>query len=257
MRTDKAATSSEPEKGLTEILKKNAGRDSTGKISVRHRGGRQKRYYRKVDFKRDKRDIKAEVISIEYDPNRSANIALVKYKDGEKRYILHPQNLEVGNKIVASNEAEVEVGNALKLVNIPLGTPIHNIELYPTKGGQIVRGAGSYATIVAKGKKYADVKLPSKEIRKIPLSSYATIGQISNPGHKFEKIGKAGRKRHMGVRPTVRGVVQHPASHPHGGGEGRAGEGRHPKTPWGKPARGKKTRKKKKWSDKLIVKRRK
>lgn len=257
MKKGEIPTTSKPEKGLIEILKKHSGRDSFGRISVRHKGGRQKRYYRKIDSKRDKREMRAQVVSIEYDPNRSANIVLLKYQDGEKRYILQPDGLKIGDKVVASDKADIKTGNALKLANIPLGMPIHNIELYPQKGGQIVRGAGSYATVVAKDKKYADVKLPSKEIRKMPVNCYATIGQVSNPSHKLEKIGKAGRKRRMGVKPTVRGVVQHPASHPHGGGEGKVGEGRHPKTPWGKPARGKKTRRKRKWSDKLIVKRRK
>lgn len=245
-----------PQKHLTTILKKNSGRDNTGQVSVRHQGGRQKRYYRLIDFKRDKRDIEATVLGIEYDPNRTANIALVEYTDGEKRYILHPHGLEVGDTIVTGKTDKIKPGNAMQIADLPLGTEIHNIELYPGKGGIMVRGAGTSASIIAKDGDYADIKMPSKEVRKIFLRCYATIGRISKIEHKLEKIGKAGRKRLMGVRPTVRGVAQNPSSHPHGGGEGRTGEGQHPKTPWGKPARGKKTRKKKP-SDKLIVRSRK
>ncbi len=257
MKTRLTATAQEPEKALIEILRKHSGRDSSGQISVRHRGARQKRYYRKIDFKRDKRNMPAKVLRIEYDPNRNADIALVQYEDGEKRYILHPNGLEVGNQIIAGDTVEIKVGNALPLKNIPLGIQVHNIELYPGKGGQMMRSAGTYAVVVAKENKYVHLKLPSGEIRKIPAESYATIGQVGNVGHKEEVIGKAGRKILMGIRPTVRGTAQNPRSHPHGGGEGRSGEGMHPKTPWGKPARGKKTRRKFKWSDKLIVKRRK
>lgn len=244
-------------KKLKIILKKHSGRDNTGQVSVRHQGGRQKRYYRLIDFKRDKKNVEGRVMAIEYDPNRTVNIALVEYKDGEKRYILQPQGLKVGDSVISSDQAEVSPGNAMMLKHIPLGTPIHNIELYPGQGGQMVRSAGSYAEIVAKDEKYAHIKFPSREIRKVLLNCYATIGQLGNVDHKLEKIGKAGRKRHMGIKPTVRGVAQNPRSHPHGGGEGRSGEGMIPKTPWGKPARGKKTRKKGKWSDQLIIKRRK
>ncbi len=250
-------TTSEPEKNLTEILRKHAGRDVSGKVSVRHRGARQKRYYRVIDFKRDKRGIEAEVLGIEYDPNRNANIALVQYKDGEKRYIIHPEGLKIGDKIIAGENVEIKTGNALPLKNIPLGIQVHNVELYAGQGGQAIRGAGTYASVVAKENKYVHLKLPSGEVRKFPAEGYATIGQIGNIGHKEEIIGKAGRKRLMGIRPTVRGTAQNPRSHPHGGGEGRSGEGMHPKTPWGKPARGKKTRRKFKWSNKLIVKRKK
>jgi large subunit ribosomal protein L2 len=244
-------------KNLIEILKKHSGRDSSGTISVRHQGGRQKRFYRIIDFKRDKREIEAKVIRIEKDPNRNSYIALVEYNDKELRYIIHPKDLKIGDKIVAGDNVEIKIGNALPLKNIPLGVQVHNIELYPGKGGQMMRGAGSYAMVVAKEDKYVHLKLPSGEVRKFFSDCYATIGQIGNIEHKEEVIGKAGRKILMGIRPTVRGTAQNPRSHPHGGGEGRSGEGMHPKTPWGKPARGKKTRNKKKWSNKLIIKRRK
>lgn len=243
-------------KKLLKILKKHSGRDNSGKVSVRHRGGRQKRYYRLIDFKRDKRGIKGTVVALEYDPNRTVDIALVRYQDGEERYILQPEGLKVGEDIIADEKTEIKPGNAMELKNIPLGINIHNIELYPGQGGQLVRSAGGYAQIVAKDERYAHIKFPSREIRKILLTCYATIGQLTNLGHKLEEKGKAGRKRLLGIRPTVRGVAQHPGSHPHGGGEGRSGEGMIPKTPWGKPARGKKTRKKNKWSEKLIIKRR-
>lgn len=246
-----------PEKSLTRILKKHSGRDSSGRVSVRHQGGRQKRYYRFIDFKRDKKDMKAKVLRIEYDPNRTANIALVEYEDGEKRYIVHAQGLSVGDSVVASAKADIKPGNATQIANMPLGTQIHNIELYPGRGGQIVKSAGSYAVVIAKDGNYADIKLPSKEVRKVLLNAMATVGQISNAEHKLRVIGKAGRKRHMGIRPTVRGVAQNPRSHPHGGGEGRSGTGMHPKTFTGKVAMGGKTRHRKKWSNKLIVKRRK
>lgn len=247
----------EPEKSLIRILPKNSGRDNSGHISVRHQGGRQKRYYRIIDFKRDKKDVEGEIASIEYDPNRNVNIALVKYKDGEKRYILHPEGLKIGDKVMSGEKADLKIGNSLPLKNIPLGIEIHNIELYPGKGGQIIRSAGGSATIIAKESGYAHLKLPSREVRKVDVKAYATIGKLGNIGHKEEIIGKAGRKILMGVRPTVRGVAQHPFSHPHGGGEGRSGEGMHPKTPWGKPARGKRTRAKNKWSNYLIVQKRK
>lgn len=246
----------EPEKTLIEILKKHSGRDASGKITVRHQGGRQKRYYRIIDFKRNKREIEANVDRIEYDPNRNANIALVTYTDGEKRYILHPYNLTVGAKIIASEKAEIEVGNALPLQNIPVGIEVHNIELYPGQGGAMVRGAGTFATVLAKEDAYVQVKLSSGEVRRFSKDCWATIGRVGNIEHKDEIIGKAGRKILMGIRPTVRGTAQNPRSHPHGGGEGRSGEGMLPKTPWGKPARGKRTRWKKKWSNTLIVKRR-
>ncbi len=247
----------EPVKALVKILKKHSGRDNKGHISVRHQGGRQKRYYRIIDFKRDKRDVEAEVVRIEKDPNRNAYIALVKYQDGELRYIIQPEGLKPGDKIIASEKAEIKVGNALPLKNIPIGITVHNVELYPGKGGQLARGAGTAAVIIAQEEKYTQIKLQSGEIRRVLSDCWATIGQVGNIGHKYEKIGKAGRKILMGIRPTVRGTAQNPRSHPHGGGEGRSGEGMHPKTPWGKPARGKKTRKKNLPSDKLIIKRRK
>lgn len=244
-------------KKLRVILKKHSGRNNQGKITVRHRGGSQKRFYRVVDFKRDKREMEARVVNIEYDPNRTANIALIEYSDGEKRYILSPEGLKLGDKIIASETAEIKVGNALPLKNIPLGVNVHNVELYPGRGGQIVKSAGSTATVIGNDSQYVYLKLPSGEKRKVFRDCYATIGQVSNVTHQFEKIGKAGRKRLMGIKPTVRGTAQNPRSHPHGGGEGRSGEGMHPKTPWGKLARGKKTRKKKLWSDKFIIQRRK
>jgi large subunit ribosomal protein L2 len=244
-------------KTLMHILKKHSGRDSSGHVSVRHQGGRHKRYYREIDFKRDKRDIKAKVIQIEYDPNRNAEIALVRYEDKELRYILHPKGLKTGDTILSGEQAEIKIGNSLPLKNIPLGIQVHNVELYPGKGGQIVRGAGTSATIIAKEDKYVHLKISSGEIRRFFSDCYATIGQVGNIEHKYEIIGKAGRSRLMGIRPTVRGTAQNPRSHPHGGGEGRSGEGMHPKTPWGKPARGKRTRWKKKWTNKFIIKRRK
>lgn len=244
-------------KKLMQVLKKHSGRNNAGKVTVRHQGGRQKRFYRFIDFKRDKRDIVGTIIAIEYDPNRTTNIALVEYQDGEKRYILQPEKLEVGNKIISSDNADIKLGNSLKIANIPLGVEIHNIELYKGRGGQMIRGAGSSAVIIAKDNGFADVKMPSKEIRKISLECYATIGRLSNIEHKLEEIGSAGRSRLMGRRPVVRGVAMNPRSHPHGGGEGRSGEGMNPKTPWGKPARGKKTRNPQKWTNKFIVKRRK
>lgn len=248
-------SNTKPEKNLTYILPKHSGRDNSGTISVRHQGGRQKRYYRMIDFKRDKTGIKATVQRIEYDPNRSANIALLDYADGEKRYILHAEGLKVGDVIIAGTSDDMRTGNAMPLLAIPLGAEIHNVELYPGRGGKIVKSAGSSAVIIAKDDKYADVKLPSKEVRKVLISCMATLGRVSNIEHKLINYRKAGRKRLMGIRPTVRGTAQNPSSHPHGGGEGRSGEGMHAKTPWGKPARGVRTRKPK-WSDALIVKRR-
>ncbi|MGB9706852.1 MAG: 50S ribosomal protein L2 [Microgenomates group bacterium] len=245
-------------KRLFKILKKHSGRNASGKITVRHQGGGEKRFLREIDFKRDKYDISARVEAIEYDPNRTANIALLVYQDGERRYILAPQGLKVGDKVVSGSEAEVKVGNALPLEKIPVGTVVHNIELKPKKGGQLVKSAGGGAVILSKEEKMVVIKLPSGEERKIPKKCFATVGQVSKPEWKTVIIGKAGRKRHMGIRPTVRGVAQNPRSHPHGGGEGRSGIGMpSPKSPWGKKTKGKKTRRPKKYSDKLIIKRRK
>ena len=250
-------TKKTPERSLLEPLKSNAGRNSYGRITVRHRGGGAKRKYRIIDFKRDKRDMKATVLAIEYDPNRSANIALVQYEDGEKRYIIAPVGLYVDDVIVCSENADIRPGNALPIANIPVGTIIHNIELMPGKGAQLVRAAGNSAQLMAKEGKYAQVRLPSGEVRMIRMDCIATIGQVGNLDHENISIGKAGRKRHMGWRPTVRGVVMNPNDHPHGGGEGKSPIGMpSPVTPWGKPALGYKTRKHKKASDKFIVKRR-
>lgn len=250
-------TKKTPEKALCTSLKKNAGRNNQGKITVRHHGGGNRRLYRNVDFKRNKDGISAKVIGIEYDPNRTANIALICYEDGEKAYILAPDGLKDGMKVMNGPEAEIRVGNCLPLSEIPVGTLVHNIELYPGKGGQLVRSAGNSAQLMAKEGKYATLRLPSGEMRMVPLVCRASIGMVGNTDHNLIKIGKAGRKRHMGVRPTVRGSVMNPNDHPHGGGEGRAPIGRPgPCTPWGKPALGLKTRKKKKASNKLIVRRR-
>jgi len=251
-------TKTTPEKSLTSSLKKNAGRNNQGKITVRHHGGGNRRKYRIVDFKRNSKDgIPAVVKSIEYDPNRSANIALICYADGEKSYILAPEGLTVGQKLMNGADAEVRVGNCLPLSSIPVGTLVHNIELYPGKGGQMVRSAGNSAQLMAKEGKYATLRLPSGEMRMVPIVCRATVGVVGNGEHNLVNIGKAGRKRHMGIRPTVRGSVMNPNDHPHGGGEGRAPIGRPgPSTPWGKPALGLKTRKKKKASNKLIVRRR-
>ena len=245
-----------PQKKLIRILKKHSGRDASGKITVPHRGGRQKRYYRLIDFHRNKDKVNGKVLQFEYDPNRTARIALVEYEDGEKRYILAPDGLKTGGVIRSGSEVELKIGNTLPLLAIPLGTEVHNIELYPGRGGQIVKSSGSFAVVVAKDDNYADIKLPSREVRKIMINCKATIGRVSFSEHKLEKIGKAGRKRLMGIRPTVRGVAQNPRSHPHGGGEGRSGESMPPKTKTGRPARGVRTRNKKKWSNKFIVKRR-
>ncbi len=250
-------TTQEPHKGLISILKKNSGRDSSGSISVRHQGGRQKRYYRKIDFKRDKKDIIGTVLRIEYDPNRNAHIALIEYEDKEKRYILHPRGLVAGNSVISGESVDIKVGNTLPLRNIPIGIEVHNVELYPGQGGKIVRGAGTTAVVIAKEGEYVHLKLPSGEVRRIAKDCLATVGVIGNSEHKDRELGKAGRKILMGIRPTVRGTAQNPRSHPHGGGEGRSGEGMHPKTPWGKPARGKRTRTKNKWSNKFVVKRKK
>ena len=246
-----------PESSLTEVLKKNAGRNSYGRITVRHRGGGEKRKYRVIDFKRDKTDMPATVLRLEYDPNRSAYIALVEYTDGERRYILAPVGLNVGDTVLSSAAADIKPGNALPLANIPVGTVIHNIELYPGKGAQLVRSAGVAAQLMAKENGMATVRLPSGEYRKVRLNCIACIGQVGNVDHANIAIGKAGRKRHMGIRPTVRGSVMNPCDHPHGGGEGKSPVGRPgPVTPWGKPAMGYKTRKKKNATDKFIVKRR-
>ncbi len=242
-------TKTEPEKSLIEPLKKHAGRNNQGRITVRHRGGGNKRYYRIIDFKRDKRGIPAKVIAIEYDPNRTARIALLQYADGEKRYIIAPVGLRVGDTVMAGPDAEIRPGNALPLANIPTGTLIHNIELTPGRGGQLVRAAGTSAQLLAKEGEYAHVRLPSGEVRLIHLSCYATIGQVGNVEHAHIKIGKAGRKRHMGWRPTVRGSAMNPVDHPHGGGEGKAPIGMpSPKSPWGWKTLGKKTRKNKRTS---------
>jgi large subunit ribosomal protein L2 len=251
-------TAKEPEKSLVEPLKKKAGRNNQGRITVRHRGGGHKRLYRVIDFKRNKDGIPAKVASIEYDPNRTANIALVNYADGEKRYIIAPYGLKVGDTIISGPDADIKVGNALPIKSIPVGSIIHNIELKPGKGAQLVRTAGASAQLMAKEGKYAQVRLPSGEVRMVNIECRATIGQIGNVEHENIKIGKAGRKRWLGFRPSVRGVVMNPVDHPHGGGEGRSPIGRkHPVTPWGKPALGAKTRKKNKLSDKMIVKPRK
>ena len=250
-------TKTTPEKSLVVSLSKNSGRNNQGKITVRHRGGGNRRKYRLVDFKRKKYGIAAKVIGIEYDPNRTANIALICYADGEKAYILAPAGLKVGMKVMSGAEAEVRPGNCLPLSAIPVGTMVHNIELYPGKGGQLVRSAGNGAQVMAKEGKYATLRLPSGEMRMVPINCRATIGVVGNGEHNLINIGKAGRKRHMGIRPTVRGSVMNPNDHPHGGGEGKTGIGRPgPCTPWGKPALGLKTRKKNKQSNKLIVRRR-
>ena len=245
-----------PEKSLLRPLKKNSGRNNYGRITVRHHGGGNRRKYRVIDFKRTKFDVEAIVKTLEYDPNRSAHIALIEYADGVKSYILAPVGLKVGDKIEAGPNADIKPGNALPLTNIPVGTFIHNVELYPGKGGQLARAAGNAAQLMAKEGVYALLRLPSGELRNVPVECMATIGQVGNTDHENVKIGKAGRTRHLGIRPTVRGSVMNPNDHPHGGGEGKSPIGRPgPVTPWGKPALGYKTRKKKKHSDKLIVKR--
>jgi len=250
-------TRTKPEKSLVKRVHRAKGRNNRGVITCRHRGGGHKRLYRMIDFRRNKHSIPAEVVSIEYDPNRNARISLVQYGDGEKRYILHPEGLAVGATIVSGPNAPFEVGNALPLGNIPLGTLVHNVELYPGRGGQIVRSAGTSAQVVAKDGDLVTLKMPSSEVRLIRRECYATIGSVGNAEMRNMSLGKAGRKRWLGRRPQVRGSVMNPVDHPHGGGEGRAPIGRsHPVTPWGKPALGKKTRKKKKQSDAMIVRRR-
>jgi large subunit ribosomal protein L2 len=251
-------TRSEPERSLVVPLRRHAGRNNQGRITTRHRGGGHKRLYRLVDFKRDKDGVPARVAAIEYDPNRSARIALLHYADGEKRYILAPVGLQVGDVVASGPEADIKPGNALPLENIPVGTLVHNVELEPGHGGQLVRAAGTAAQVMAKEGEYAQLRLPSGEVRRVHLRCKATVGQVGNVEHEAVKLGKAGRKRWLGIRPTVRGVAQDPRSHPHGGGEGRSPIGMPgPVSPWGKPTLGKKTRKPRKRSDKDIVKRRK
>ena len=249
-------TKKAPERSLVEYLKKNSGRNKQGKITVRHQGGGNKIKYRVIDFKRNKDNIPAKVASIEYDPNRTAFIALLNYADGEKRYILAPIGLKVGDTVTSGDEADIKPGNALPIKHIPVGTLIHNIELKPGKGGQLVRSAGNAAQLMAKEGAYAQVRLPSGEVRMISMEAKATIGTVGNSDHSNVRVGKAGKTRHMGIRPSVRGVVMNPNDHPHGGGEGKSPVGMPaPVTPWGKPALGLKTRKHKKYSDKFIVKR--
>lgn len=246
-----------PEKSLLEPLKKHSGRNNMGRITVRHRGGGNRNKYRIIDFKRNKVDMNAKVLTLEYDPNRSAYIALVQYEDGEKRYIVAPHGLKVGDVVCSGTNADIKPGNALPMSSIPVGTFIHNIEMYPGKGAQLVRSAGNTAQLMAKEGDYALVRLPSGELRKVPVVCFATVGQVSNIDHENVKIGKAGKTRHLGIRPTVRGSVMNPNDHPHGGGEGKSPVGRPgPVTPWGKPALGYKTRKKHNRSDKYIVRRR-
>ncbi|MFW6266082.1 MAG: 50S ribosomal protein L2 [Halanaerobiales bacterium] len=252
----KEITKKKPEKSLLEPIKKSGGRNVNGRITSRHRGGGHKRRYRVIDFKRDKDGIPAKVSAIEYDPNRSARIALLNYEDGEKRYILAPNKLKIGDKVISGKGADVKPGNALLLKDIPVGTIVHNVELYPGRGGQIARSAGTMAQILAKEGKYVHVKMPSTEVRLIRKDCKATVGQVGNIEHENIMVGKAGRSRWKGKRPHVRGVVMNPHDHPHGGGEGKSPAGRHPVTPWGKPTMGKKTRKTKK-SDRMIVRSRK
>lgn len=249
-------TKKEPEKSLLAVKKKNAGRNAQGKVTVRHHGGGNRQKYRIIDFKRNKDNIPAKVVAIEYDPNRTAYIALLSYKDGEKRYIIAPVGLKVGDILMSGSGVEIKVGNNLPLAEIPVGSLIHNIELEPKKGGQLARSAGAEVQLMAKEGKYATLRLPSGEMRKVLLTCRATIGTVGNIDHELVSLGKAGRKRHMGVRPTVRGVVMNPNDHPHGGGEGKSPVGmKSPMTPWGKPALGLKTRKKKNKSNRLMVKR--
>lgn len=245
------------EKGLSSILPKNSGRNAAGKVTTRHQGGREKRFFREIDWKREKTDMKAKVVALEYDPNRTADLALLVYEDGEKCYILAPEGLKVGDLVLSGDTSPITPGNTMSMLLIPVGTLIHNLELRPGKGAQMVRGAGTAATIMGFESDYALVKLPSGEVRRFETACRATIGQLGNTEWKNINFGKAGRRRHLGIRPTVRGTAQNPSSHPHGGGEGRTGEGMHPKTPWGKSARGTRTRNKRKYSKPLIVTRRK
>ncbi|MCG2712289.1 MAG: 50S ribosomal protein L2 [Candidatus Omnitrophica bacterium] len=250
-------TRSKPEKSLTVALKKSGGRNAQGRITCRHRGGGHKRRYRIIDFKRDKHDIAAAVLSIEYDPNRSCRIALVQYSDGEKRYIIAPLDIRVNDEIMSGENVEIKPGNALPIRNLPLGIFIHNVELIPGRGGILARSAGTAAQLMAKEGKFAHIKMPSGEIRLVPIACYAVIGQVGNPDHEAISLGKAGRSRWLGIRPRVRGVAMNPVDHPHGGGEGKAGQGNpHPVSAWGKPTKGYRTRKGKKASNKFIVKRR-
>ncbi len=246
-------TKIEPEKSLITLLPKKSGRNNTGKVTVRTQGGRHKRYYREIDWKREKRNIPGRVVAIEYDPNRNVNLALVYYQDGDKKYMTLPVGLKIGETVLAGEMVEIKIGNALPLSKLPLGTIIHNIELTPGKGAQMVRSAGGMATVVAKEGGFAHIKMPSGELRMVKVDSYATVGQLGNIDWKNKIVGSAGRARHMGRRPQVRGTAQNPRSHPHGGGEGRSGEGMHPKTAQGKPARGLKTRKHTKYSNKMIL----
>ena len=254
---DEGLTKKAPEKSLLEPMKKNAGRNSYGRITVRHHGGGERRKYRVIDFKRDKVDMEAKVIAIEYDPNRTANIALLEYADGERRYIVAPVGLRTGDTVISAVSADIKPGNCMQIASIPVGTFIHNVELYPGRGAQLVRAAGNAAQLMAKENGYGQVRLPSGEVRLVRLDCLATIGQVGNIEHENEQIGKAGRTRHMGIRPTVRGSVMNPVDHPHGGGEGKSPIGHPgPVTPWGKPALGYKTRNKNHRTDKFIVKRR-
>ncbi len=250
-------TTDTPHRPLLRGVTKNGGRNNNGRITVRHRGGGHKKRFREIDFKRNKPDVPGKVVSIEYDPNRSARLALIQYADGEKRYILWPLGLNVGDTVVAADRADIKPGNCLPLKNIPLGTSVHNVEMKIGKGGQIIRSAGTYGQLMAKDQGYVQIKLPSGEVRMFLDRCKATIGQLGNLTHENLSLGKAGRRRHLGRRPKVRGVVMNPVDHPHGGGEGRTSGGRHPCTPWGVPTKGYKTRKKTKPSDKFIVKRRK
>jgi len=253
----KILTKKKPEKKLLLPLKKKAGRGVSGRITIRHRGGGVKRLYRLIDFGQEKLGVAGKVIALEYDPNRTAYIALIEYADGEKRYILAPKDLKIGDEITCQETAQIKIGNRMKLINVPVGTPVYNIELEPGRGGKIVRSAGTSAKVLAQEPPYTHLEMPSKEIRKVSQQCFASIGQVSHPEKRFEIIGKAGRRRLKGWRPTVRGTAMIPPSHPHGGGEGKTPIGlKHPKTPWGKPAKGVKTRKKK-WTEKLIIKRRK
>ena len=253
---NKFLTKKEPERRLLLPLKKRAGRARSGKITCRHRGGGVKRLYRIVDFGQERLNIPAKVIALEYDPNRAAFIALLQYQDGEKRYRLAPKDLKIGDEIIASEKAEIKIGNRNKLKNIPVGTQVFNIELEPGKGGKLAKGAGTSAKVLAQEESFCHLEMPSGEIRKISQNCFGTIGQVSHPEHRFEKIGKAGRMRLKGFRPAVRGKAMNPPDHPHGGGEGRSPIGlKYPKTPWGKPALGVKTRKKRKWTDKFIINR--
>lgn len=245
-------TKKRPEKSLTKYIPKKGGRNNTGEVMVRHQGGGHKKLYRIIDFKRDKRDIPAKVIAIEYDPYRSARIALLQYADGEKRYILHPEDLKIGDKILSSVEAEIKVGNALPLSEVPLGSVVHNVELFPGRGAQMVRSAGSGAQVMAKEGDYATLKMPSGEVRKVSMRSWATLGRVGNSDHENVVLGNAGRSRRMGIRPTVRGTAMNSVDHPHGGGRGRSKGNNHPSSPWGQPAKGYKTRSHKVW-DWLIV----